>query len=362
MAVQVVREPAHPVEVELLSPEEALPLLDPLEPLDPRDIENLETLPEDAPEQLAEPAMDVLEVREMFPAFEQAPSDLKILTQDALPVLADYALSDQQRSRRPGSTFGFERAAKGDLAGVMYDLKRDGHNRSRQVNYTKDIRSVVDNGFSAKAFRQFHRVPRTLYLTHLFVPYVAATTGPEAFGVGDLMEPTGWVVHYSGSIQPPLAGRYRFVGEFDDILLVCIDGRVVLEVGWGEPATAWRPTEHLAEHACFTGHPLVYGDWVDLRPLQPRRIDILVGENPGGAVGGVLLIQQEGRDYQTAADGRPVLPVFAVQPLTEEEQAALNRFADWPVDARIPVMGVRRDPAPARADSPPEDEVEIVIR
>ena len=158
-----------------------------------------------------------------------------------------------------------------------------------------------------------------------------------------------------------MAGRCRFVGDFDDILLVFVNGQLVLEAGWGEPVSGWQPRENVGAHMSYTTHPLVYGDWVELMPLKPARIDIVIGENPGGWMGGMLLVEQEGRTYQRDTSGRAILPLFALQPLMEEEQAALRQFPGFAIEERTPVMGIRSDMAFLQKAKASNDEVKVTV-
>ena len=165
------------------------------------------------------------------------------------PALADLpALHDSMASRmdaRLGSTsFGFREEVAGALVGTMYDLKRDARGLPRAVeDYVADVRGILENRMRAGAFAGFHPLPRRLYFTHLFVPNSPASAAPAAFGVEDLMEARRWVVHYAGEIQPPEPGRFRFVGVFDDLLVVAINGKTVLEFLWTGDPSPWAPQE-----------------------------------------------------------------------------------------------------------------------
>lgn len=277
-------------------------------------------------------------------------------------TLMDTGLSEVQLSRGAGSHFGFDEYARGDLTGTLYDLKRNGVGQARAMDFTRDLHGLVEARFSNKALKQFYRVPKPLYLSHLLQPYIPAEQGPEAFGVGKLMEPRQWIVHYTGQFQCLLSGRYRFVGDFDDILLVFVNGSLVLEAGWGDPVTDWRPQENVGTDLCYTTHPLVYGDWVELPPLKPMRIDIVIGENPGGWMGGLLLVEQEGRTYQRDAAGRAILPLFALQPLTETEQASLRQFPGFAIEEQTPIMGIRSDMAFLEKNKTANnDEVKVTV-
>lgn len=247
--------------------------------------------------------------------------------------------------RSPGGSgsgvFGYGKGLDGDLVGTMYDLKRDATGQPRTPDYLADVRHILGGRLGARAFDAFYRITNRLYLSHLYVPVQPADNGPAEFGV-KTMEPRNWLIHYSGAIRAPEAGRFRLVGMFDDLLMVMIDGQCVLEFLWTGDPSPWTPKEYVDQHPCFAGRPLVYGDWIDLSPGKPHRIDILVGEHPGGKVGGVLMVQQEGKTYERAENGRPILPVFTVQMLTPEERQTLNANPAWAFENPAPVFGGTR--------------------
>jgi hypothetical protein len=88
---------------------------------------------------------------------------------------------------------------------------------------------------------------------------------------------------------------------------------------------------------------LVYGDWVKLREGELIDIDLAIGERPGGRVGFVLMVEEQGVDYRKAADGRPILPLFTTAPLSSEEKDRVVReFGSWEFEwDRVPVFGVK---------------------
>jgi hypothetical protein len=98
-----------------------------------------------------------------------------------------------------------------------------------------------------------------------------------------------------------------------------------------------------------------------MRPLNPQRIDIVVGENPGGYVGGLLMLQQEDMPYAKDTKGRPVLPIFTVQPLTPIELTTLRSVPGWKFDEQhVPIMGVRQERLLSKASD--TNEVTVIIR
>jgi len=108
-------------------------------------------------------------------------------------------------------------------------------------------------------------------------------------------------------------------------------------------------------HRCFTSRYLIYGDWVELRSIETHRIDILVGERPGGMIGGVLLVQREGASYETEPNGRPVLPIFAVSLLSPQERERIVHFKSMAFAKTVPMMGLVGD-TKTRADALRQDD------
>ena len=239
-------------------------------------------------------------------------------------------------------------SAVGALIGEIIDLKRDGDGNQRAGavdSYWKDLKSLVGSRWSESAKSKYMVLPRKVALTHLFIPVQSADNGPKAFGVADLMEPRGWVAHYTGTIRPGKKTRLRFIGQFDDVLVVQVDGKVVLEAvvhGDGSrpgPVTGWQsptPAYTSAWKAQDSANRLTCGEWVSFEPGSDYRIDITIGERPGGVISGLLLAEEEGVNYEKTKEGRPVWPVFATRPLgindiDRLEASAADPKNPWPI-------------------------------
>ena len=65
-----------------------------------------------------------------------------------------------------------------------------------------------------------------------------------------------------------------------------------------------------------------------MRIKDGSKIDILVGERPGGHIGGVLLVEQRGKKYEERSDGSPIIPLFSLYPLTPDLKKRIN---DYPI-------------------------------
>jgi hypothetical protein len=73
------------------------------------------------------------------------------------------------------------------------------------------------------------------------------------------------------------------------------------------------------------GVPLVFGDWIDLKAGEVVDISIGIGERPGGKVGFVLQVEQEGVTYERDAKGRKVLPLFTTAAFSAEQRERVTR-------------------------------------
>lgn len=255
-----------------------------------------------------------------------------------------------------GGGTGFGTVVKGDgqdltgcLIGRIVDFKTnaDGTPRTEygaERTYWKDAKSLVDGNFSEAAFGAFHSPQKRVALTHLWVEPQTSANGPKAFGVADVMQPSGFAVYYTGTLKTPVTGRFRLWGYFDDFMLVRINGKTVLDAVWNSGGltagmmTGWKTSDPKAVGGVKCpqgGGKMAPSDWFVADPKRPLALELFVGERPGGMVGGVLLIEQEGVDYAKAADGTRILPVFATRPLSETTKLELAE-ASYPMSVDSP--------------------------
>lgn len=253
-----------------------------------------------------------------------------------------------------GGGFGSTERSSGGLEGSLYDFKQKPGGGDIRYN-TADPSEFVDRAlrlqrsrFSESSLRRHFRAPQSLFLTHLAIPNSNASDGPSFFGAKDSIKPSGWVAHYRGSVTVPRSGTYRFSGLGDDYLVVYVNGRMRLAACWSDiqPAIAGRwdatePTGKFQSH--IDGMRLVYGDWIPLKAGQTIDLDIAIGERPGGKVGFILHIEEKGVEYRTDSNGRPILPLFATAPFSEEEKSRLtSAFGSYQIEwDNIPVFPVR---------------------
>ncbi len=208
------------------------------------------------------------------------------------------------------------------LVGRFFDLKQ---NRSRQPlpysgqfpDYIQTMNQIVGSGVSDSVTQNFYEAQTQLYLSQLLIPPATdAQDAPRAFNVEGEVEPRGWFVHYTGVVEPPDDGEWRFVGFFDDMLMVYVNNQPVLDGSWVPMVNVGQGTYDDSLRQEFGGpgvsgtRTAYAGKWIKLK--GPAKIDILIGETPGGKMGGLLMCQKKGETYETRADGTPILPLFAV--------------------------------------------------
>lgn len=262
-----------------------------------------------------------------------------------------------------GSGLGGGVRLEGDMVGMFVDLSRDGRGNLRpefapvagKASYVnkdrllfKDVHHLLSKNLSREAFAPYRVVPQKVFLSHLVLPYVKSSIGPATYKVEkEVKKGAPWVAVYKGQLQPEKDGLYRLAGLYDDVLVVRVDGKQVLEFTWesrfngvGKPSpigTGWAQKDAAVagKHRMkgFQGVPLAYSDWFPLRAGQSVPVEILIGDNggdgaEGGLTGGILLVERKGETYAKAPDGTPLLPPFATTRLTFTERQRLAQLAD----------------------------------
>ncbi|GAA4422816.1 hypothetical protein [Bremerella cremea] len=207
------------------------------------------------------------------------------------------------------------------LVGRFFDMKQDRSRRplnytGRFPDYIATMNRLVAAGMSDQATQRFFEASTQLQLSQLMIPNADANDAPKAFNVEGEVEPRGWFVHYTGVVSPPEDGEWRFVGFFDDMLMVYINNKPVLDGSWEPMVNVGNGPYDNSLRQEFGGPKVITtrtayaGKWIKLK--GPVKIDILIGETPGGRMGGVLMCQKKDAEYEKREDGTPILPLFAV--------------------------------------------------
>ena len=237
--------------------------------------------------------------------------------------------------------FGLREAATG-LVGEFYDLKqtkdlkptdmavteeekttnmpvKGWSGAPESLKYRETLKHFVSSSWNAAALEKFYKAPNKLTTTQIFIPHTLAAEAPKAFGVDQNVSPRRWVVHYSGEVIPPKSGRFRFVGIGDDVLMVRINGRNVLDANWN----GVRVLPELGTEEPGTDH-LRGGVWFELHAGERVKMDALIGENPGGHCMAVLFI-----DEQAAKNPPGDYALFLLKDLPVADVLHGKKFANY---------------------------------
>ena len=228
-----------------------------------------------------------------------------------------------------GSTLFGARTGDG-LVGRLYDLKQTPNRQPTKADatnpkvYGKILQNMIRRDFSPSSVEDYFRASTELKFTYLAIPKVSAQSGPTAFQVQKEVKPAGWVVHYTGKVIPPEEGFWRFVGYFDDVVIVMINDRVVFDGSWFHFTESSASRKEFGGPSLISDNKAVAGRW--FKASGPMEIDVIVGECPGGSLGGALMVEKRGANYEKRKDGTPILPIFATRNLDKTDVARLRSF------------------------------------
>ena len=327
------------VEMKTIKPKEIKPPPPPPEPPEPVETDNVvDDVPVETPDVKVDVDVKVDNISVDTPADVELPNALNMkMTNSALKLAVPVGGGHGRRGGVKIGGFGYGKKADGDLVGVMYDLKtkpggavRSDYNAGK---YWDDVKAYIDKGLKYTPSLGFRQMKKQLFLSHLLIAKMSAGEGPKQFGVEKEMKPSGFFIHYSGKIKANKP--FRFAGQGDDLLIVLIDKKVVLDASWNHCLPGYKLPQPNKQYKCFTGQPLVFGNWI-----QPgiHKIDLLFGERPGGLISAVLLIQEKGKTYPKDSDGRPILPLFNTMKLNKEEKKRAEAI-NWKMATDAPPMG-----------------------
>lgn len=242
------------------------------------------------------------------------------------------------------SRFGFDQAMEGTLKGTLFDFKRDryaktvrglppmkkGTNMPLIPFFQSTVRKFSDRFDLQQLERGFYKAEKHLYASYFIIPFGNAAIAPKSFGVEGQIKPTMIGVHYAGSYKPGQSGTFRLVGRADDVLIVRINGKIVLDgsvIVPGNPNySAWNQSSSQSKQDAQAGLTLfgfkkvfyaLTGDWFNLRQGTDTEVEIFISEVPGGSFGAYILIEQQ---------GVPGLKVFSTRPLSDQDRAFLSKL------------------------------------
>jgi hypothetical protein len=222
-----------------------------------------------------------------------------------------------------GTPFGSsDSSGAPEFQGFLYDLKQTRDHADTGMDpgmFHNKISQFVAANWNADLLRTYYKSPKPLNTTSIFIPVINAADGPKAFGVQNEVKPNMYVVWYKVSAAPQQEGTYHFVGVGDDILVVRVNGKTVLDGCDFAVDDELRKKEKSINMTNF--NPTFGGNadfWIGtpfhVSAGENADIDVLIGEEPGGKSDYFLYIQRDQDTYQTQSNGSPLLPIFQLDP------------------------------------------------
>jgi len=318
--------------------------------------ENFEdiTQPEITSEVEKKPSSPSASMSKVIVANAPSPTAIPVPKNTAVEPSLDFGSSNDFGDGWGGSGFGdgssggggkstpFGNTGGAGLKGLFYDLKQDREKQPTKLAkeygegtgteakikaYAKEIAKLNRSRYSASSLKDIFKADVELTFSHLVIPNSRATIAPKAFNVEKDVDPAGWVIVYEGILAQDAPNRVRFTGRFDDLLIVQINNRVVFEGSWTD-YTGKLNEKNQIPGPRMIGRPMIKADrYIELE--KGDSIRIIIGESPGGHLGGGLFVAEKGVEYKKNDAGQDILPPFTTQALTSEDIDRLKSI-DYP--------------------------------
>ncbi len=253
------------------------------------------------------------------------PSAFKPVASASAPPAAPAAVAPMPAAIPAGVTaFGFKlppNAPVTGFRGTLYYMRRkpDGtpnpENTDRADYLARIERLFGDKGkFNETEAKSYLPFGQQLVTPVILFPPISGEMAPKAFGVNQVPGNQSWFAVYKAKVFAESPKKYRFVGGGNEVLLVKVDGKLVLDGCWsdlpwtkGTNPTGHRPSGNLS--ALWSDGRKV-GDYVQFKP-NGSEVEVIIGEGWGGAFGADLCIEEEGKTYE--GEQRPIFKLDGYQ-------------------------------------------------
>jgi hypothetical protein len=207
------------------------------------------------------------------------------------------------------------------FTGTLYDFKKtaDGQPTGFEPKtYHAALKDFVAHNWSDEILAKYYKFSKPLYTPQIFIPDINAALGPQQFGAEKEVLPRMWIAYYKVTVLPTEDGQYQFYGTCDDIILVRIRGKTVLDGSLSGVAPKGANAGDF-KFDLVGGTQHMWGSLKQGIPFGasagvPLDIDVIIGEEPGGWFNAFLLLGKVGTTYDKGPNGMPAIPVFQVCP------------------------------------------------
>lgn len=231
------------------------------------------------------------------------------------------------------TAFGF-RGGKG-LVGTFYDLKQTSDKTKIKGDLFQEeyaaVIGFIKGGWDPKLLQKYFSPSIKLKTGRIYMPPISPKEVIPAFDLQGTVEPSHWIIHYSGKFKVPRGGEFRFRGRGDNYLCVRIKpaGMAAKNVFCATSTTqlfALFPGSEVYTpghvNPALINPALIgaIGPWFTLNSGEVVEIDILIGESPGTYCEFCLVIEEKDHTYTPpgsypAFEVTPGLPPLKVQNL-----------------------------------------------
>lgn len=275
--------------------------------------------------EVALPATPNLAIPSRISGMAGNPSAFKPVASASAPPAASATPAAIPAAMPAGVTaFGFKlppNAPVTGFRGTLYYMRRkpDGTpipENTEKADYLARIERLFgDKGkFNEAEAKSYLPFGQQLVTPVILFPPIPGDSAPKAFGVNQVPGNQSWFAVYKAKVFAESPKRFRFVGGGNEVLLVKVDGKLVLDGCWsdlpwtnGKNPTGHRPSGNLS--ALWSDGRKV-GDYVQFKP-NGSEVEVIIGEGWGGAFGADLCIEEEGKTYE--GEQRPIFKLDGYQ-------------------------------------------------
>jgi hypothetical protein len=235
------------------------------------------------------------------------------------PVGTGLTTGANNTGQGSGNGFGSSSGGSNQLVGYLYDLKQTPDGKPTGMTpdqYHQVLIHFAHAGWDESVLAPYYKSPKPLYTSHILIPNMDSQEGPKAFGLDKEVQPRMWIIWYKGTVAAPATADYRFAGFCDDILLVRIGGKTVLDGSINPVATQLSVVTPWPQHwiGSIPEVPnygqLRQGIVASMNQAETVPMDIVIGEEPGGQFNASLFVFRTDKTYPTTNSGEPILPLF----------------------------------------------------
>ena len=233
------------------------------------------------------------------------------------------------------------------LRGYFYDLKQTADKKPTGMTWKKyyDILTqYFGEGWKESLLKPYYKSEEPIYTSMVAISTRSSEEAPKAFGLENEVKPAFWVIHYRAKVKAPQSGDYRFIGFGDNVLVVKIKDKLVLDAGFygtlKQPDLRQALPYIFPTYARFHGKiwdpHLKIGPSVHFDAAEASDMDVLIGDD-GGHCSFFLMIEKEGNIYGSGEGGAAEYPFFQLDGNTptfssdEEHPPVSNTPEPWQV-------------------------------